>query len=191
MVRLPRIAAIVVATILFGTIYVVALQLDRLSANDAPLRLASQVAAELREGQTKTLTAQPHVDLERSLAPFVIVESTQGNAIGGSGFLKDSLVSLPTSVLADAAKSGRNDVTWQPHAGLQFATVTLRVNSQFVSAGQSLAPENARAGSTALLVGAGWLIALLWLGGTWFWQRRIGQAQQGQVQPAAEPASSE
>ena len=38
--RLPRIAGIVVATILFGTIYLVAQQLDRLSANDGPLRLA-------------------------------------------------------------------------------------------------------------------------------------------------------
>jgi hypothetical protein len=177
MVRLPRIAAIVVATILFGTVYVVALQLDRLSADDAPLRLASQVAAELREGQTKTLTAQPHIDLERSLAPFVVIESDQGSASAGSGFLKDSLVSLPNTVLANAAKSGRSDFTWQPHTGLEFATVTLRVGSQFVSAGQSLAPQNGRAGTIALLVGTGWLIAILWLGGTWFWQRRIGQSQ--------------
>jgi hypothetical protein len=39
--RLQRIAAMVVATILFGTIYVVAAQLDRLSANEARLRLSS------------------------------------------------------------------------------------------------------------------------------------------------------
>ena len=181
MVRLPKIAAIVVATILFGTIYVVALQLDRMSADDAPLRLASQVAAELREGQTKTLTAQPHIDLERSLATFVVVESAQGSASAGSGFLKNSLLSLPNSVLATAAKSGRADVTWQPHDGLSFATVTLRVGSQFVSAGQSLAPENGRAGTLALLVGTGWLIAMLWLSGTWFWQRRIRQAQVSQA----------
>jgi hypothetical protein len=171
--RLQRIAAIVVATILFGTIYVVAQQLDRLSANDAPLRLASQVAAELREGQTTTLDAQPHVDLSRSLAVFVVVEDAQGQSSDGSGFLKGSLVSLPTGVLASAAKSGQDNVTWQPGAGLRFATVTLKVGDQFVSAGQSLKPSEDRDGTFQLLVGSGWLVSMLVLGGIWFWWSRI------------------
>jgi hypothetical protein len=172
-VRLPRIAGIIVATILFGTVYVVAQQLDRLSANDAPLRLASQVAAELREGQTTTLDAQPHVDLSRSLAPFVVVENAQGSATDGSGFLKGSLVSLPTGVLAYAAKTGQDNVTWQPQAKLRFATVTLKVGDQFVTAGQSLKPSEDRDGTVRLLVGAGWLVSMLVLGGTWFWLYRI------------------
>jgi hypothetical protein len=171
--RLPRIAAIVVATILFGTIYVVAQQLDRLSANDAPLRLASQVASELREGQMTTMDTQPHVDLSRSLAAFVVVEDAQGSATSGSGFLKGELVSLPTGVLANAAKSGQDDVTWQPQVGLRFATVTLKVGDQFVTAGQSLAPDEARDGTVQLLVGFGWLVSMLVLGGVWFWLYRI------------------
>jgi hypothetical protein len=171
--RLQRIAAIVVATILFGTIYVVAQQLDRLSANDAPLRLASQVASELREGQTTTLDAQPHVDLSRSLAAFVVVEDAQGQSSDGSGFLKGSLVSLPTGVLASAAKSGQDNVTWQPAAGLRFATVTLKVGNQFISAGQSLKPSEDRDGTFQLLVGSGWLVSMLVLGGIWFWWSRI------------------
>jgi hypothetical protein len=172
-VRLPRIAAIIVATILFGTIYVVAQQLNRLSANDAPLRLASQVASELREGQTTTIDAQPHVDLSRSLAVFVVVEDAQGSATSGSGFLKDGLVSLPTGVLANAAKSGQDNVTWQPETGLRFATVTLKVGDQFVTAGQSLKPVEDRDGTLQLLVGFGWLISMLVLGGVWFWLYRI------------------
>jgi hypothetical protein len=171
-VRLPRIAAIIVATILFGTVYVAIQQLDRLSANDAPLRLASQVAAELREGQSMTLDAQPHVDLSRSLAAFVVVEDAQGSPSAGSGFLKGSLVSLPTGVLADAARSGQDNVTWEPQSGLRFATVTLKVGDQFVSAGQSLKPSEGRDGTFQLLIGAGWLVAMLVLGGVWFWQYR-------------------
>jgi hypothetical protein len=174
--RLQRIAAIIVATILFGTIYVVAQQLDRLSANDAPLRLASQVAAELREGQTTTLDAQPHVDLSRSLAAFVVVEDPQGQSSAGSGFLKGSLVSLPTGVLASAAKSGQDDVTWQPATGLRFATVTLKVGDQFVSAGQSLKPSEDRSGTLQLLVASGWLVSMLVLGGVWFWLSRFTAA---------------
>jgi hypothetical protein len=170
---LQRIAAIVVVTILFGTIYVVVQQLDRLSANDAPLRLASQVAAEVREGQSATLDAQPHVDLSRSLAAFVVVEDAQGAASAGSGFLRGSLVSLPTGVLASAAKTGEDNVTWQPQAGLRFATVTLRVGDQFVSAGQSLKPSEDRDGTFQLLIGVGWLMAMLVLGGTWYWSYRV------------------
>jgi hypothetical protein len=170
---LQRIAAIVVATVLFGTIYVVAQQLDRQGANEAPLRLASQVAAELREGQTTTVDAQPHVDLSRSLAAFVVVEDAQGSATSGSGFLKGALVSLPTGVLANAAKNGQDNVTWQPQAGLRFATVTLKVGDQFVTAGQSLKPSEDRDGNIQLLVGFGWLVSMLVLGGTWFWLWRV------------------
>ena len=170
---LQRIAAIIVATILFGTIYVVAQQLDRLSANDAPLRLASQVAAELREGQTTTVDAQPHVDLSRSLEVFVVVEDAQGRASDGSGFLKGTLVSLPTGVLSSAAKSGQDNVTWQPASGLRFATVTLRVGDQFVSAGQSLKPSEDRDATVRLLVGFGWLVSMLVFGAVWFALYRV------------------
>jgi hypothetical protein len=191
-VRLPRIAAIVVATILFGTIYVVAQQIDRLSANDVPLRLASQVAAELREGQTTTLDAQPHVDLARSLAAFVVVEDAQGSATDGSGFLRGNLVSLPTGVLANAAKTGEDNVTWQPQVGLRFATVTLKVGNQFVTSGQSLNPSEDRDGTIQLLVGFGWLVSMLVLAGTWFWLWRIRLGWQRRfAEQSQAPRSSE
>jgi hypothetical protein len=164
-----RIAAIIVLTILFGTVYVVAQQLDRLSANDSPLRLASQVAAELREGRSRTLDAQSHVELSRSLAAFVVVEGAKGGASVGSGFLQGALVSLPSGVLASAAANGQDKVTWEPQPGLRFATVTLKVGDQFVSAGQSLKPSEARDGIIRLLVGVGWLGSILVLGGVWFW----------------------
>jgi hypothetical protein len=164
---------IVVTTVLFGTVYVVTQQLDRSQANDAPLRLASQVAAELREGLTTTVDAQPHVDLSRSLAPFVVVENAQGIPTSGSGFLQGALVSLPTGVLSSAAQSGRDDVTWQPGHGLRFATVTLKVGDQFVSAGQSLAPSEDRLGTFQLLIGFGWLASMVVIGGCWVWLRRV------------------
>jgi hypothetical protein len=189
---LPRLASVIVATILFGTMYVVAQQLDRQGANEVPLRLASQVAAELREGQTTTVDAQPHVDLSRSLAAFVVVEDAQGSPTSGSGFLKGALVSLPTGVLANAAKTGQDNVTWQPQTGLRFATVTLKVGDQFVTAGQSLKPSEDRDSNIQLLVGLGWLVSMLVLGGTWFWLWRIRlglQRRFGAQSPA--PRSSE
>jgi hypothetical protein len=165
--RLLMFAAIIVATILFGAVYVVAQQLDRISANDAPLRLASQVAVELRRGESSTLDAQPHVDLSQSLAAFVVTEDAQGNPSAGSGFLHGSLVSLPTGVLANAATRGQDNVTWEPQHGLRFATVTIRAGDQFVSAGQSLKPSEDRDGTIQLLVGFGWLVSMLVIGAAW------------------------
>jgi hypothetical protein len=191
-VWVQRIAALIVTTILFGTIYVVAQQLDRLGANEAPLRLASQVAAELREGQTTTVDAQPHVDLSRSLAPFVVVEDAQGRTTDGSGFLKGSLVSLPTGVLSNAAKSGQDNVTWQPASALRFATVTLRVGDQFVSAGQSLKPSEDRDGTVRLLVGFGWLVSMLVFAAMWFALYRVRlQLQRRFAEQSQAPHSSE
>jgi hypothetical protein len=182
----------VVATIVFGTIYVVAQQLDRSQANDAPLRLASQVASELRDGESTTVNAQPHVDLSRSLATWVVVENTQGIATSGSGFLTGNLVSLPSGVLSDAAKSGRDDVTWQPESQLRFATVTIKVGDQFVTAGQSLAPSEDRLGNLQLLIGFGWLLAMLVIGGCWFWLTRVRVALQRQFAAQSQaPHSSE
>jgi hypothetical protein len=169
---------IVVTTILFGTIYVVAQQLVRSQADDTPLRLASQVAAELREGLTTTVDAQPHVDLSRSLAPFVVVENAQGIPTSGSGFLRGALVSLPTGVLSSAAHTGRDDVTWQPARDLRFATVTLKVGDQFVSAGQSLAPSEDQLGSLQLLIGFGWLASMVVIGGCWLWLWRVSKRPQ-------------
>ena len=183
---------IVVTSIVFGTIYVVTQQLDRLSANDDPLRLASQIAAELREGQSTTINAQPHVDLERSLALFVVVENSQGTATSGSGYLKNQLVSLPTGVLSNAARTGHDDVTWQPEAGLRFATVTLKVGDQFVSAGQSLAPSEDRDGTFRELIGFGWLVSMLVILGSLFWLRRIRAGlPPGSAEQSPAPHSSE
>jgi hypothetical protein len=183
-------APIAVTSIIFGTIYVVTQQLDRLSANDGPLRLASQVAAEVREGQSTTVNAQPHVDLERSLALFVVVENAQGSATAGSGFLKNRLVSLPTGVLSNAAKTGRDDVTWEPEHGLRFATVTLKVGDQFVSAGQSLAPSEDRINKFGELIGFGWLASVVVICGSLYLLRRIRLRQEPAEQSPA-PHSSE
>lgn len=175
---IPRAVAVIVTTILFGTIYVIAQQLDRNSANDTPWRLASQVASEIRGGQTTTLDAQPHVDLSRSLAPFVVVENAQGSATAGSGFLNGSLVSMPTGVLSNAAKTGQDNVSWQPQRDLRFATVTLKVGDQFVTAGQSLQPTEDRDAILEVLVGFAWLISMLVLAASWFalWRFRIHYA---------------
>jgi hypothetical protein len=183
---------VVVTSIIFGTMYVVTQQVQRLSANDDPLRLASQVAAELREGQSATVAAQPHVDLERSLALFVVVENAQGTATSGSGYLRNKLVSLPTGVLSNAARTGRDDVTWQPETGLRFATVTLKVGDQFVTAGQSLAPSEDRDTTFRELVGFGWLASMVVILGCLLWLRRIRTGLlRGSGEQSPTPHSSE
>jgi hypothetical protein len=162
----------IVTTILFATLLAALLLEDRAAANDAPAALASQVAAEIAGGQSDTIDAQPHVDLSRSSTAFVVVEDAQGRATAGSGYLRNALVSLPNDVLAAAAKNGRDDATLS-FGERSFATVTLKAGDGFVSAGQPLAAVDARAGSSVLLVGIAWLVAILVLCAAWFRTARI------------------
>ena len=58
-------------TLVFGTVYVVAQQIERQGANDSPQRLGSQIASELSTGgESVTLSSLPKVDLATSLALF-------------------------------------------------------------------------------------------------------------------------
>lgn len=174
----PWIVAAALVTVIALTALMLARQLDRAQADDDPARLASQVAAELRSGASTTVDASPHVDLSRSLATWVVIEDAQGQATSGTGYLKNRLVSLPSTTLVAAAAAGNGGarVTWEPSAGQRFATVTLPVGDRFVSAGQSLAPVEDRQGALFLTVALGWLVSLVVLGlGYGVTGRRVGR----------------
>ena len=153
--------AVVLTVGLFGTIYVVAQQLERQGADDVPQRLASQVAAELRTGSTETVDGAPAVDLGRSLAPFVEVVTRSGEVSHGTAMLDGVSPALPSGVLAAARREGSDAVTWQPRAGLRFATVELAVGSRVVVAGQSLAPNESRTEGIGLLILIAWAVTSL------------------------------
>ncbi len=155
---------VIVATSTLGTVYVVAQQLDRLSADQVGEQLATQVASDLRTGSTATIDALPRVDLGASLAPFVVVYDTSGHPVSGNGYLDGHLAQPPSGVISTAASAGSNRVTWQPQPGLRFATVEVRSGDHVVMGAQSLIPTEDRADRLGLLVAFAWLGTMVALG---------------------------
>ncbi|MFC5503072.1 hypothetical protein ACFPJ4_12555 [Lysinimonas soli] len=163
---IASVLAVILSAAVFGTGYVVAQQIERTSADDAPTRLASQVAAELSSGSTQTVDAAAPVDLGRSLAPFVVVVDRSGAVTDGTATLDGTAPALPAGVIASTRAAGRDAVTWQPRDGLRFATVEVAVGSHVVIAGQSLAPSERATDKLLALIAAAWFVtALVAVGG--------------------------
>ena len=168
---------VIVATFTLGTVYVVAQQLDRQGADQGGAQLATQIASDLSSGSTATIDALPRVDLAESLAPFVVVYDASGHPLSGNGYLDGHLAEPPSGVIATAASSGANHVTWQPRPGLRFATVEVTSGDRVVMGAQSLIPTEQRADRLGMLVALAWLGTMVVLGlvGLAFWW--VGRAQ--------------
>jgi len=160
MTRIVRWAAIaVIVTTLFAGLYLVMQQIERQGADDAPGRLASQIASQLSDGSSVSATDQ--VDLATSDAAFYLVYDRSDHPVAGTGRLDGSLATPPAGVLDQAGRAGANHVTWQLGDGRRFATVERRAGDSVVLAGQSLAPTEARIDRIGLLILAAWACVLL------------------------------
>ena len=162
MTRIVRWAAIaVIVTTLFAGLYLVMQQIERQGADDAPGRLASQIASQLSDGSGLDDSATDQVNLASSDAAFYLVYDRSDHPVAGTGRLDGSLATPPAGVLDQAGRAGANHVTWQLGDGRRFATVERRAGDSVVLAGQSLAPTEARIDRIGLLILAAWACVLL------------------------------
>jgi len=156
------------ATAFCLTIYVVAQQTWRASANDPQIQLARDAAAALAAGRpADAVVPRDGVDMERSLAPFLIVFDAGGKVLAASGSLRGNVPGVPGGVLEYARERGENRVTWRPIGGVRIASVIVAYSGSqqgFVLAGRSLEEtENriAQFGSLIMLAWAATLVGLL------------------------------
>lgn len=167
MTRIVRWAAIAaIVTALFASGYLVMQQIERQGADDAPARLASQLASQLAGGAPGADSTgaggspSDDVDLALSDAAFFVVYDSADRPVSGTGRLDGSLAAIPSGVLDQARRHGTNHVTWQTADGRRFATVEQRVGDTVVLGGQSLAPTEARIDQLGLLIFVAWLCVL-------------------------------
>lgn len=156
--------ALIVTGLLFG-LYLVVQQAERQGADDAPQRLASQVAAQLSAGADPASGASSHdvVELSASDAVFFIIYDTADRPIAGTGRLDGALARVPAGVLDTARRSGVDHVTWQPATGRRFASVELKAGAYVVLGAQSLGPTEGRIdrlGSLILIIWAGAILVI-------------------------------
>jgi hypothetical protein len=166
MTRIVRwVAAAVIVTGLFASLYVVIQQTERQGADDSPARLASQVVSEVTDTGSATGSAggsSPDVvNIATSDAPFFVVYDAKDRPVAGTGHEDGALPTVPAGVLAEARRNGANHVTWQTSDGRRFATVERRAGDDVVLAAQSLAPTEARIDQLGLLILVAWACVLV------------------------------
>lgn len=160
-------SALAILVIIFGTIYAVVQQSQRLDANDPQIRLAEDTAEALNNGVKPTALPQGKVDMNKSLAPFVIIYDTNGEVVTGNGYLNNEIPKVPKGVLTSADDKEYNAVTWQPTSDLRFAAVTVKANGFYVLGGKSLRQVEKNETRTLLLTFLGGIAAAAVLGGAY------------------------
>ncbi len=151
----------VAATVAVGTAYAAGQTILRGGADEPQVQLAEDAAARLDrgEGADAVVPAQA-VDLDRSLAPWLMVYDRGGHLVRSSAGLGSGDAPFPTSVLGAVSAGGRRTVTWQPAPGVRSATVTVPYRAGWVVAGRSLRLVEQREQTLLTLVTGAWLAAL-------------------------------
>jgi hypothetical protein len=149
-------------TILAGTTFAIQQQMLRQGANDPQVRLAEDAAARLQAGAAASdVIPSAATDIAASLAPWVLVYGSDRKLLAGSARLDGGDASYPTSVFDNAPAGGsRDEVTWQPRAGVRAATVVVGFKGGWVVAGRSLRLVEEREGGIGNIALAGWLAGL-------------------------------
>ncbi len=157
-------------------VYLVAQQTWRASANDPQIQLARDAAAGMAAGKSaETVVGRDAVDMERSLAPFLIVFDGDGKILAASGTLRGQVPGVPKGVFESVRAHGEDRITWQPIGGVRIASVIVPYSGSrqgFVLAGRSLEETQRRISQFGSLIALAWaatLVGLLALvaAGTW------------------------
>ncbi len=152
------------ATALCGLVYLAVQQAERQGANDPQIQMAEDAAAQLATG-TSTIGIIPAtpVDINTSLAPYIVIYDASGNPIAGNGILDGTLPNLPAGVFNYAANAGEDRFTWQPRSDIRQAVVVVPAGDSsggFVMAGRSLREVEIREDHTQAETAAAWLFSI-------------------------------
>jgi hypothetical protein len=162
---IPWLSAAVILVIVFGTIFVVAQQLQRHDDNYPQVQIAEDMAAALEEGTRPASLPRGRVDIRRSLAPFTIIYDKSGRVVAGSGYLDSKVPVIPYGVLMNGKGKAYHTVTWQPAAGVRIAAVSVAARDYYVVSGRSLTEIEKSVTQSLELSAFGCLVSLVVLVG--------------------------
>src|SRR5262249_26273142 len=142
--------------------YAAVQQVFRQSANDPQIQMAEDAAAALERGaDVNSVLPAGHVDLEESIAPFVMVFDADGNVAATSVTLNGKTPQLPAGVLESAKQLHEDRVTWQPNDQVRVASVIVAYSNGYVLAGRSLRDAEEREMQLRRFVYITWIAAVL------------------------------
>lgn len=161
---LPLAAAITGICLL---VYATVQQSFRTGANDPQIQIAedatNQLASGTRPASLQAIVAGPAVDIEQSLATFVIVYDERGTVLVGTGMLGGHVPAPPAGVFTVAREQGEDRVSWQPTRLARIAAVVRHSSAgdgAFVLAGRSLREIEMRELSLRTMCAIAWIVLL-------------------------------
>jgi hypothetical protein len=154
-------AASIIVTLIFGSVYVTLQQFGRHSANAAP---AAAAAVQVQQMGSEP-TTEPRLELTADSGVFVMVFGEDNKPVSTTVSLHGAPPDVPAGVLETARTVGSDAVTWQPEPGLRMAVVARQAPGGVVVAGQSLTPFEDSDRMSQLLLAAGWVGSMVVLAG--------------------------
>lgn len=135
-----------VTVVLTGLSFAGTQQVIRQDANDPQVQLAEDVTAAMNAGATsKDIVPQTTVDMEKSLAPFVLIYDKDNKVSGTDAVIGTDKPNVPNGVLDAARSKGSNRVTWEPKSGIRSAIVAMKdKNNNIIVVGRSIREVEAR-----------------------------------------------
>ena len=165
--------------VIFGTIYTVVQQSQRLAANNPQIQLAEDTASLLQGGAMPSdvirseIQVPSHVDLRASLAPFIVIYDKYGNPVAGTGYLNGRLPAVPVGVLTTAEGKDYHFVTWQPADSVRIAAVTTAAGKYYVLCGRNMRETEKAIARTLALTAFGLLASIAVLASAYEVYRRL------------------
>jgi hypothetical protein len=161
---LPWFAALALLVVIFGTIYGVVQQAQRLDANNPQVQIAEDAAYALnRHGEPQAFISD-NVDFGRSLQPFINIYDKKGKLVNGSGYLNGRLARAPLDMLKASEGKEYSAVTWEPKEGVRVAAVSVAAKDYYVLSGRNLKEVEKNETTTLQLSLLGGLAALVLFG---------------------------
>ena len=136
--RINWIIASFILVIIFGTIYLVVQQSQRNDANYPQIQIAEDTAAALNAGITPQSLLGSPVDINSSLAPFIVIYDKSGQVVASSGLLNGRDAKCASGCFNFIHNKDYSFVTWQPQPGVRDALVSVAANKYYVLSGRSL-----------------------------------------------------
>jgi sensor histidine kinase regulating citrate/malate metabolism len=140
-------AAMAIATMLTGLIYVTVQQNYRTGANDPQIQVAKDIKAKLQRGMALDVLWPDSIEIQSSLGLFILLYDAHGQPLRGSALLDGKFPQMPAGVFDFVKNQGEERVTWQPRAAVRMAMVVLRGNFSpvgYIAVGRSLAEVEIR-----------------------------------------------
>ena len=134
---------VIIISILYFTIYFVAQQIIRQSANNPQIQMSEDLAYSLSNGQNyDSLLFNNKINPELSLSPFTIIYDIKGKVLSSDVDSSIQLSALPSDVFNYAQENTEDSFTWQPKSNLRIAAVVTeyigKKGGGFVLVGRSL-----------------------------------------------------